>query len=371
MNILIFFPYNQISVEQQSVMKMLKEKRHNVTLLTLTPWGPLHDKVCTYGIEAFSTGQGEVFSIKRIRNSARMLKQLCSEQKIDLLLVHQQLCAIVLILAGRELRARAFYFRHNTDEDYNKNYFKAFILNRFINTFIKKFVAPSDAVYRFLLNKEGVPADKIQRINYGYDFDLYGIPDIGNVNAIKEQYSCKLLVISIARFVEAKRHREMFEVIHRCIVKGYDIKMICLGDGALRQAMEEEIKLQKLEDKIFLLGRKSNVLDYLTAADVLLHLSDSEASNSVAKEAALCHTPAIVCEDVGDFSDYIVQKRNGFLVDKNEPVAGAAEILYNAGSGAINLNEAGDNAYQSITAHFSINNVQEHYQELIDNARKY
>jgi glycosyltransferase involved in cell wall biosynthesis len=363
--ILVYFPYNQRTVEQQSVMEMLVNKGHTVHLITLSPENYLHTYVRTLGVHAVASPVPEGNSFKKILANARFLRKYCRQHRIDIILVHQQLCALPLIAAGPGLRSTNYYIRHNTDEDYKVGPAKAYLLNRFINTFCKNFIAPSEAVYNYLVNKEHVSPRKIRRINYGYNFNQYDKPVPAAVAAIKNRFNCRFLVLSIARLTAAKRHTMMFEAIQSMVAAGIDVKMVCLGGGPLKDELPAWIKEQQLDKHIFLEGIQPNVMDYLAASDLLMHLSETEASNSVVKEAGLAKKPVIVCERVGDFSDYIKDGQNGFLVNKEAPVPRVKELLLNYYTQTNELERLGANLYQTVMQEFDINNVAVKYDEIL------
>src|SRR4051794_10137576 len=118
-NILIYFPYNQRTVEQQSVMELLVKKGHNVFLLTLTPENYLHQYVRTLGVQAYASPVAATATIKNIYANAKYLASFCNEHKIDVIIAHQQLAALPLIFAKPFIKksTKVFYVRHNADED--------------------------------------------------------------------------------------------------------------------------------------------------------------------------------------------------------------------------------------------------------------
>ena len=339
---------------------------HQVFLVTLSPEGTLHQIVTALGVKVYSSNTGEAISIKNLFTNTRFLIRFCRQHQIDVILAHQQVCALPLIFASPFLKCRSYYIRHNTDEGYEANPAKAKLLNRFINNFAKKIITPSNIVYKYLNETEKVPAKKMIRINYGYNFEQYEKPDFDNVAAIRNEYNCGLLIISIARLVEAKRHFKMFAIVKKIHDDGVDCKFICLGAGHLFDELQAWIKDNKMEANIFLLGKKSNVLDYLSAADLLLHLSETEASNSVVKEAGLAKKAAVVCKAVGDFEDYISSNENGFLVNKENPEEEAIHILKTMGNNKSRLKEIGEHAQQTITSVFDISNVEKLYAALLN-----
>ena len=148
--------------------------------------------------------------------------------------------------------------------------------------------------------------------------------------------------------------------------EGCDCKFVCLGAGSLQNELEQWVNDNGMAENIFLLGIKPNVLDYLSAGDLLLHLSETEASNSVVKEAGLVKKAAIVCKAVGDFEDYIENNNNGFLVDKEDPVPETIAILKAMDQNRPLLNEIGLKAQHSITSVFDIGNVEQQYLNLLN-----
>jgi glycosyltransferase involved in cell wall biosynthesis len=85
--------------------------------------------------------------------------------------------------------------------------------------------------------------------------------------------------------------------------------------------LEQYVRENGLEDKISFLGYRRNIIDYLSAGDLLVHPSYTEASSSMVKEFGLLKKPVIACEGVGDFDQYIISGENGFLVGDEEPAA--------------------------------------------------
>ncbi len=346
-------------------MEMLVNMGHEVHLLTLEPEGPLHTLVRKTGVTASASPYREGFNPPRLIRNARFLTSYCRKYKIDFIFAHQQLCAMPLILAGPFMHTKNYYIRHNTDEDYLATPLKARLLNRFINSRSKNIIAPSEAVYHYLVEKEKVPAKKIQRINYGYNFSLYALPVQEKVISIRSQYKCRLLLISIARLTPPKRHVLMFRAVQELIKEGLDIKMICLGSGQIRESLESLINNDGLGSSISLEGNQNNVMDYLSASNLLLHLSETEASNSVVKEAALAGLPAIVCKNVGDFDDYIVNEVNGFLVDKTDPVPETVATIRKLYQDMERLKTIGQSAHDTVLKTFSITNVAAKYEDIL------
>ncbi len=367
MNILIYFPYNQRTVEQQSVMEALVKRGYQVVLLTSCRRGLLHDEVEKFGVVALDTDiddSARKFSF--IKKNFVRLNTVVKQYGIETVIVHQQMPALVAGLLRKLRRFTLLYVRHNSDVDYLINYKKAKRFNRIVNLLTPIKIAPSEAVKKTWLSIEKVSVNEVHRINYGYNFNQYEKPDLQKVEEIKKQYPAKLRVLTMARLVKGKRHEEMFRVIAKLVNDGVDCNFICLGEGELRISFEEEIQRLSLSERVFLPGNKKNIFDYIEACDIFLLLSESEASNSAVKEAALRKKPAIVCKDVGDFNDYIRNGENSFLVDKKEPVEEAYRVLAAIARNEIDSRKIGERFLKAVTETFDIDRVIDKYMQLVN-----
>ncbi len=72
---------------------------------------------------------------------------------------------------------------------------------------------------------------------------------------------------------------------------------------------------------------------------MLVHTSASEASCHAVKEAGWMRKNIICCENVGDFSDYLINGENAFVVNKNYPVQPMYEIIKSFLEGEVNDKE--------------------------------
>jgi glycosyltransferase involved in cell wall biosynthesis len=146
--------------------------------------------------------------------------------------------------------------------------------------------------------------------------------------------------------------------------EGFNIRLIILGRGELEKDLLRQIELVDAGEYIHLLGHVDNVMDYLGAADFLLHPSQLESSCVVVKEAGLTKKPVIVCQDIGDFNDYLVHGVNAFLVSKDAFVAESIEVLKTYYNKPKELASIGTNLHTSIITRFDINNVLTEYDDL-------
>ena len=338
-----------------------------VVLLTTLNEGYLHNYVKQFGVITETVGEAEG-KLKFYSSNFKKLAAVIKKYNIDIVVAHQQMPALIAGILRLIKRFKLIYIRHNSDEDYQNFPRKARLLNTIVNRLTPIKVAPSEMVKNFWIEKENANEKQIKLLNYGYNFNQYEKPSPATVSSIKQTYPAQLLIISIARLALPKRHKQMFDAVEQLVKEGFDCKLICLGSGPLEQQLQSDINQRKLERNIFLLGRKDNVIDYLQAADIFLHLSSTEASNSAVKEAGLCKKTVIVCKNVGDFDDYIISRQNGFLVSKEDPANESSSIIREIFEGKINHQAIGGELYKTVTHTFDIENIKPQYLKLLNGA---
>lgn len=365
MKILIYYPFNTKSVAIHSQAELLLKLGHEVYLLTWTPEGELHTRLRELGVKSYSayspkSSGGLRFFIQQ----TNALVRFCRINEITVVLSHLQGAGMVSGLAKSLRKLKVFYFRHNTDYFQLKNSRKDLFINKLANSLPDKIVAISDKVKEQLL-KEGVKEGRIERINLCYDFNDYPQPSPERVQQIRQNYQASMLLIAAARLDPLKRFELMFDAVKQLVSDGLDVKLIVIGDGPEKEKLSAYIKSQALEHSVMLLGYVNNVMDYFTASDMLIHLSYSEASSHVAKEAGYCKKPVLVCKDVGDFDEYLIHNQNAFIVDKENPLAETISHIKENYNNKEKLQRLGAALHDTIIQRFSIGTVSADYQKLL------
>ncbi|HTE07375.1 MAG TPA: glycosyltransferase, partial [Flavitalea sp.] len=353
------------SVAIQSQVKLLDSMGFEPWLLTWAPEGELHEKCREAGAKTFSAFPGKNYrGIGFFVYHIFKLKRFCRENKISTVFSHLQSVGMTAGLAGIFSKVRSFYFRHNSDYFQIRNSRKELFINKMANRFCEKVIAISDKVKDQLL-KEGVKEEKIVRINLCYDFDDYGKASEEAVTQIRDSYKPGFLLLAAARLDPLKRHTLCFDVVKRLAEQGVDVKLLCIGDGPEKENLLQYITANGLEERVKILGFVENIMDYFTACDMLIHLSYSEASSHVAKEAGICRKPIVVCRDVGDFEEYLADRKNAFLVDKEAPVEATVRLIRDFHNDKKMLGHLGDDLHGTVLDKFSIESAKPAYKGIL------
>ncbi len=358
---LLYYVPNTHSVAIETLCSTINQTGNKLIVLTQAPRGVLHDYLDKLGVENHSKVYSSKISVINYIKHLFYLIKFCRIHRVDTIWSHLSTCNLVSVYAQLFLRRkRVVIFRHHFHKSIKTEGFKSAnrnerIMTGIINRLAKEIVVPSLEVQNGMIEYEKVNANKISILPYIYDFSRYGIPDSQEVNKIRTQYSAKLLILTASRMIKMKRHSLLMPVYKRLVNDGLDIKVLLLDDGIERTALEQFVKDNNLQERIFFLGNRKNIIDYLAAADLIVHPSATEASSSLIKEAGLVNKPVIVCSGVGDFDEYIEHGKNGFLINENNEAEEFEKYIRFVYENKEAANKIGKMLHEKVINEFSVN----------------
>lgn len=112
----------------------------------------------------------------------------------------------------------------------------------------------------------------------------------------KEGLGNSLVIGHIGNLLPVKNHLFMLDVMAELVKKQPDCKMIFAGDGVMRQPIEEKRKELGLEEKVILLGVRTDTAALLQAMDVFLFPSKYEGLPIAMVEAQCSGLPNLVSD---------------------------------------------------------------------------
>jgi len=130
----------------------------------------------------------------------------------------------------------------------------------------------------------------------------------------------------VAELHAVKNHQLLFAALLELITTHPKVRLVCIGEGALRLELEQYITTHNLTDNIFILGQVADAAQLLKAADLFVLPSHSESYGYVLHEAGLARVP-IIASKVGGIPDIITNEAVGTLVPSNDQAALAGAIV--------------------------------------------
>jgi glycosyltransferase involved in cell wall biosynthesis len=355
--ILFFYPSNSRSVALETLLIELKKRNYEVVILTTCAKGTFHDYLESLGFQTFTheiKSKGFLYYIKQIS----FLISFSKKQKIDFIFSNLQHVNFISVLAQYFIKSKVLIFRHHfrfiesTDEQISINKNELFF-DRIINKLAFKIIVPSSGVYNGMKKYEKVDMNKVLIIPYIYDFSKYQLPNIEEVEKIRLLYPCKLRLIMVSRLIKLKRHHVVFLAVNELVKLGYDIKMLVLDVGPEKDNLVTYISENNLENYIVMLGYRTDFVNFMAAADLLVQPSLTDASNSVAKEMAYFEKAVAVSKGVGDYDDYVKDNENGYLIPLVDSSLHVQNIIIDAYNKPEKLEDMGKKLKKEVLSRFN------------------
>ena len=174
-----------------------------------------------------------------------------------------------------------------------------------------------------------VPKNGITTIYNGIDLERFQRNEQANleVRLALGLSDNDLMLLAVGRLHEAKDYPNLFHAIEISL-KQYDghknIYLFVVGDGDLRSELEHLITEKKLSTQVHLLGRRSDIPQLMSAADLFILSSSFEGFGLVVAEAMACQT-YVVATDCGGVKE--VMGGTGILVPPKNSYKLADAIL--------------------------------------------
>lgn len=230
------------------------------------------------------------------------LKTIFKKQQADYIFSFMESCNFVSILTGEEVVVSI----RNNPLIKHKGYQKFLIkcLYKFKN--VKKIITVSKEIERIL------------NVNYVLKNTktIYNPIVINNYQEKENLSLYKPFLLSIGRLDSQKNFSLLIKAFSKSkAIK--DAKILIIGEGEQRFKLESLISSLKLKEKVFLLGQKTNVLDYYKQCDMFILPSRFEGFPNVLIEA-LSNECVCIATDCPTGPNEIIQNNfNGMLIKNN------------------------------------------------------
>jgi L-malate glycosyltransferase len=136
------------------------------------------------------------------------------------------------------------------------------------------------------------------------------------VKGLKEDYHIsptEKVIVHISNFREVKRVPDVIRAFAK-INEKIPSKLLLIGEGPEMPIVSQIVKELGIGNSVLFLGRKENVAEILSIADLALLLSSKESFGLILLEAAACGVPSIGTR-IGGIPEVIRDGETGYLVD--------------------------------------------------------
>lgn len=183
------------------------------------------------------------------------------------------------------------------------------------------------------ITKEKLKPKKCYLLNgVGLDLDKYKKLSSKEIQEKRKEFGLKdkdFVVLMIAEINKNKNHIQLINAMDILKDKYPNIKVLCIGDGTLKESLEKQIILRNLQNNIFMLGYRLDVNKLINISDIGMLLSRREGLPRNIMEFMACGRK-VIATDIRGCRDLICDETIGTLVnvDDYESTAKAIEKYY-------------------------------------------
>ena len=192
------------------------------------------------------------------------------------------------------------------------------LVNSLRGVIAQKIIVVSQEIKDQLVNVWGYPENKVAVSYHGINLNEFRLLP-GKRQQVRRVLSIPMsdfVFIVPTRLAHVKRIERTIEAFGR-LSKGHNnLWLIILGDGDLKENLQQLAAQTGNKDKILFLGHQDNIAEYLNAADCYVNSSDTEGLCIALLEAMACGAVCVATDCAGP-TELIKNSRTGFLVNKS------------------------------------------------------
>jgi len=177
---------------------------------------------------------------------------------------------------------------HNTDHQTSNKVQYALheLARKQIKQYATHLFACSEAAGRWLYGEEAIKQDNFRIIKNAIDYDSFCFNE-DKRNQIRAELHIRdnLVIGHIGRFSEQKNHLFLLDIFNELLKIKPSARLILIGDGHLKQQIEDKIIELNIIGSVHLLGLRSNTNELINAFDIFLLPSLYEGLPVVLTEA--------------------------------------------------------------------------------------
>lgn len=286
--------------------------RHTVKVLSLKPLGDVARRLEENGIPAVSlcmTGKNQFFIPSKIRTEIKNFQPDIVHAVLYRAIEFTRLACFGL---GVKLVTTPHY-------DLSKRIWPARILDKYLGGLDTLSVAESFSTAQYLINNQKYPKNKVYLLPNGVDRTVF-CADKTVRESMRNAFGFgpdNTVFISAARLEPVKNLILAVQALRNVLRENPQARLVLVGEGTEKALLENFIRQNQLEEKVFLAGRRNNIADFLNMADVFVLPSLEESLPLALLEALAVGLPCLVSK-AGDMPLWVEHGKNGFVFPVND-----------------------------------------------------
>lgn len=320
MNILYINNIMEVGGVEKCIIQLSKLMNDNCKVIVASAGGTLVEELVSYNVKHYKIENTDNKNPINVMRNLIKIYRIIKKENIDLVHSHHRMTTLYCKILKKVIKFKLVHTQHLCIEDKVK--LTRIALNKI------PIITVSDGAKENLIN--------IYKLQDKYITTIYNTIETKNNNYEIDDRLLKLkdekafIVAHISRLVEYKGVYDFIEIAKKVSKKQSNIKFVIIGDGEERDSIENIIKANELEESIFLLGNKNNVINQLDKIDLVLLCSYIEGLPLTPLEALYKGIP-VIATNIKGTNEEIVDGYCGYLLEIKDIDGFADKIieLYN------------------------------------------
>jgi len=346
--------------EQQLIYlheELLKDKIDS--LIICAKYSPVHNYCLEKNLPYVAITFRSPYNIKTVLNYIKAVKRF-SPYLIHLHSSKSHTLAIIASFFGLKI---PLVLSRRVDFPIKRNKFSKYKYN---HPLIKKIICVSDEIKK-ITSPDIKNKNKLITIYSGVDLRKY--TKTKNSNFLRDRYKLKENNILIGNTSALADHKDYFTFVDTAEIiskKQKEVVFFIIGDGPLREDIEEYIELKNLKN-IILTGFIIEIIEALSSLDIFLFTSKTEGLGTSVLDALGCGVP-VVATKAGGVPEMIESNKNGLLTNIQAPeeLAKSIELLIKEEDLRNRFKEEGKKTIQNFSKEKTASETSKIYKELTD-----
>ena len=339
--------------------------KYRHAIVCLTGYTAFADKITRPGVELYALNKAPGLGLGTHAALWKLLRRLRPAilHTYNLSAIEYNLTAA---LAGVPIRVHAEHGRDAGDpQGLNR---KHNLLRRLMAYFVDRYVPVSGDLQRWLADVVRIPAAKIQLINNGVDTTHFrpaapapfGTPGQFVVGTVGRLQDVKNQAALVDAFIALRAQQTAQQQL--------PLRLVIVGDGPLRAALEAKIAAAGLQEAVTLAGARTDIAELMRGFSVFALSSVAEGTPVTLLEAMACALP-VVSTAVGGIPELVQDGVTGALAPAGDAAALARALALYAADPALAARH-GAAGRARIENHYSVSAMVQAYVALYDSLRK-
>jgi len=275
-------------------------------IIIAQPNSPLSEKAKLAGIEVIELAMKGEFDLKAIRK----IKEIILNRKVEIVHTHTAHAHSIALFAKKKKDKWKLIVSRRVDFRVKKNFFSKW---KYKSSKVDLFIGVSRQIQKYLL-EDGIESSRVIAIHSGIDIQKF--KRLPNADGLRKELDInkKTIVIGIiAALVDHKDHITFLNAISKIETEN-QYKAIILGEGPLESKLKELARKLDLNDRVFFLGFKENIPEYLNLIDIFTLTSKEEGLGTAILDAMAAGKPILATRG-GGIPEMIVPNQGGILCE--------------------------------------------------------